>query len=230
MSEAIEAQLKNTAAAHADAIARTRVLHEQAVKARQEATEAATLGEVMLADAAAGEADDLDDDALLSAREKAERAQAKADIASAKHAAGLRKQHLAQIERLRAEAAALQGDFDESITKLLGYAEHVDECLADLQDALAAFHTQQAAVRLAHQAARHHNSHSISPGHTGNPILRDLQPDKQPRVIVPQHLGHSNVQAELYEKWGTGTISAKRVQVHALAPRMRHAFNRPVDA
>lgn len=223
-----EDRLTSAAQAHSAAIERACSLLESAEKARTAANEAAMAGDKMLVCASTGEAD-VTDDALLEAADRARRAQAIADVASAKAAASRRHQQQAQIGEITARAAVLQDTYERTVTRWITLADEVDQAYAHLCGALATFNEHKAAVQAAYSAGIHHNSLELHPGHHQNPILNAMHPSVQPKVHLPQVAPSIHPQVELYANNGYGW-NAKRALILNLADRLRQMLDRTVSA
>ena len=214
---------------HNAAMQRVRDLWDAAEKQKRTATEAAIAGERLL-EKVGDDGVELTDDELLEAAEKARREEAKASISEARVKAAMRVKHEAHISQLAAQRDILQATFDGAVTKLIEYGDIIDSLRAELDDAIAAYDTQGQAVMQAHRAALHHNSMEVgNEQHHHNPILAAMGPAEQPRVTLPQYVGVQPVKLELYDNVGAGSISARRMPIFAVAPRVRLAFNRPID-
>ena len=231
-SKSIEAALAAATEAYEQAKERASTMREGAWQARMKHHDAAKERDRLLAAAAEGDAG-VTDEKLLEAEDATRRAAAAEDLADAKATAARRNAQKAHLAVLAAQAAVLRGDYDRCVDTQIAAAEAVDGALADLNQAISAFHQAGQAVHAAHAACRYHNDHEINPNHNHNDLLRELDPAEQPRVDgLPSVLpGQQRLTVEL---WRTreGVVTHRddlrgRAVLDKVAPELRKYHNRP---
>ena len=169
-------------------------------------------------------------DAELEAADLAhEQSERRLKLAEAAAVGAHQRAKLAQIEDLRKQAGVLESHWNDSLTQLVEAASAVDDKLADCQEALTAYFEAAKSCQTALTAGASWNSLWTNFGHHHNATLRDLPSDRQPRVHLPRE-GFSvpAAQIELYQNVGGTSIHAKRDVIHALGPRLRLQFGRPI--
>jgi hypothetical protein len=159
------------------------------------------------------------------------RAQRAKDLEVARAQGSKQRAEQKQIEQLRARATELETNYHDSITKLIEIAAVVDDAKAALDEALAAYYEQGKVCQAAFQAGAYHNSMWSNFHHHHNVTLRDLPTTRQPRVwnLPRDGFGVPVVKHEVFQDVAVGTINQQRIVVHALEPRVRLEFKRPID-
>ena len=197
-------------------------------EARAAVHAAALAKETLIARAVEGEA--VTDQEMLEADQAADRAERLLKLEEAKAVGSHQRAKLAQIDDLRKQAAVLDLNWNDSLTRLVAAAEAVDDAKAALEEKLVEYYGEAQAAQAVYTAGIGWNSMWRNFGHHHNELLRDLPSEKQPRVHVPREGFYiPRVQVEVYQNVGGTSINAKRDVIHALGPRIRLQFNRPID-
>lgn len=176
------------------------------------------------------EGEPVNDTELLEADQAEDRAERILKLEEAKSVGSRQRAKLSQIEDLRKQAGVLELNWNDSLSRLVAVAEAVDEAKAALEEALTAYYGAATSCQAALTAGAHWNALWTNPAHHHNELLANLPSEKQPRVHLPRD-GFSipQAQVELYQNVGGTSIHAKRDPIHALGPRIRLQFNRPID-
>lgn len=194
--------------------------HQAAVARRDE----------LLAQVAGGS--DVGVEELLAAEDDARHQLARRDIVAAKADQARARKDAAHLVVLGAVRDALEQAFSEEVDTHIGLAAEIDDLFTDLCHRLSDYRRQSAAVQVAYDAMRHHNTHTLADGHVHSQLLASLPENKKPRCRLPGGgtgtLVKIEPRAELFHNVLPGTIHGKREPISSLSGRLRQAFQRPL--